>query len=297
MNFSNILVIKLGALGDFVQATPAFEALRKRFPHACLTLLTTAPYREFGQKLGFFQKIMVDQRLKAHKVFDLFSFLRTLQRQQFDCVIDLQNVDRTRLYSWFLKCPWYGPFYENAQHPQQRFTTFLKNMGIDHMPSLNLEKLGENFTGPIPRPYVLVVPGSSGAHDGAKCLSQENYAFLCQKLLEKGIHSLIMGGKGQDFSKLQALCPEAINLVGQTSFYHIISLAKHAVFAVGNDTGPMLLAASGGCPTITFYSDKNPPTIGGALGENHFSVHVSCLKSLGVQEMIQHVCKIPIWPL
>ena len=36
-----ILVIKLGALGDFVQATPAFAAIRAHERNAHITLLTT----------------------------------------------------------------------------------------------------------------------------------------------------------------------------------------------------------------------------------------------------------------
>ena len=39
-----ILVIKLGALGDLVLASAAFAALRKGFPTAELTLLTTPAY-------------------------------------------------------------------------------------------------------------------------------------------------------------------------------------------------------------------------------------------------------------
>ena len=38
-----ILVIKLGALGDFIQAMGPFKAIRNQHPDARLVLLTTAP--------------------------------------------------------------------------------------------------------------------------------------------------------------------------------------------------------------------------------------------------------------
>ena len=44
----NILVIKLGALGDFVQAMGPAAATRAHHRDAEITLLTTAPYAELG---------------------------------------------------------------------------------------------------------------------------------------------------------------------------------------------------------------------------------------------------------
>ncbi len=283
-------------MGDFVQATPAFSAIRQRFSHAHITLLTTPPFQEFGQKLGIFDAVIIDKRLKLSNIMGAFSFLKNLKKQNFDCIIDLQNVDRTRLYGCFFSKIWHGPKgYEATQHPQQRFANFLKKFDIKTLPPLSLKNLAEPFLGEISKPYVLVVPGASYAHGGAKCLPQENYGQLCEQLRERGIQPVIIGGNGADFSKLYNLCPKAQNLVGKTSFYNIISLAQNALFAIGNDTGPMLLAASGGCATITFYSDINPPALGGAQGENHFAIHVANLKSLTPNETLRHLEKIPLW--
>ena len=53
--------------------------------------------------------------------------------------------------------------------------------------------------------------------------------------------------------------PPAIDLIGQTGFGDLADLARAARFAVGNDTGPMHLIATAGCPAITLFSnDSNP---------------------------------------
>src|SRR6266568_4059670 len=44
-----ILVIKLGALGDFVQALGPAAAIRAHHPEAAITLLTTAPFAELAR--------------------------------------------------------------------------------------------------------------------------------------------------------------------------------------------------------------------------------------------------------
>ena len=46
-NAERILVIKLGALGDVVQATGPFAAIRAHHPDAHITLLTSPAYRDF----------------------------------------------------------------------------------------------------------------------------------------------------------------------------------------------------------------------------------------------------------
>ena len=44
-----VLVIKLGALGDFVQALGPFAAIRRHHADARVTLLTTASYEELAR--------------------------------------------------------------------------------------------------------------------------------------------------------------------------------------------------------------------------------------------------------
>ena len=57
-----ILVIKLGALGDMVQAFGPFQAIRRHHGHAHITLLTTAPFAEFAMATGWFDEVWVDAR-------------------------------------------------------------------------------------------------------------------------------------------------------------------------------------------------------------------------------------------
>ena len=57
-----VLVIKLGALGDFVQALGPFAAIRRHHADARVTLLTTAPYEELAKALGFFDDIWTSGR-------------------------------------------------------------------------------------------------------------------------------------------------------------------------------------------------------------------------------------------
>ena len=55
-----ILVIKLGALGDFLMALGPMQAIRRQHPDAELVLLTREPYRQLGRSTGLFAQVWVD---------------------------------------------------------------------------------------------------------------------------------------------------------------------------------------------------------------------------------------------
>ena len=59
---------------------------------------------------------------------------------------------------------------------------------------------------------------------------------------------------------MAAKIPSGIDLTGQTSFGDLADLARAAQFAVGNDTGPMHLLASAGCPALTLFSNASNPS-------------------------------------
>ncbi|MGH6995954.1 MAG: glycosyltransferase family 9 protein, partial [Stellaceae bacterium] len=57
-----ILVIKLGALGDFVQAMGPAAAIRAHHPRARIMLLTTPAYAELGRRAPYFDDVWSDER-------------------------------------------------------------------------------------------------------------------------------------------------------------------------------------------------------------------------------------------
>jgi len=65
---SRILVIKLGALGDIVQALGPFAAIRRHHADDEITLLTTLPFAEFLKRSPYFDQVWVDPRASWRRV-------------------------------------------------------------------------------------------------------------------------------------------------------------------------------------------------------------------------------------
>ena len=104
---SRVLVVKLGALGDFVLAFGPFAAIRARHAGAEITLLTTAPYAELASASPWFDRVVVDRRPRP---WNLPGLLRLRQAVRgFDMVYDLQTSDRSSWYFWLAGRPaWSG---------------------------------------------------------------------------------------------------------------------------------------------------------------------------------------------
>ena len=97
-SYERVLVIKLGALGDFVQALRAMAEIRRAHPKAAITLLTTPAFADLAQASGSFDKIDVGGRprgpLAALRLF------RRLRRGRYERVYDLQTSSRSRNYHY-----------------------------------------------------------------------------------------------------------------------------------------------------------------------------------------------------
>lgn len=272
-----ILVIKLSALGDFFAATSAFEAIRNHHKDSRLILLTTPPFENLARQLGYFDEIWLDERPKFSQIGKFWKFIKRLRAQSFDRVYDLQMVDRTNLYFYFMRfghsLEWVGTAlgashrYVLPKEPtyhQLRLKNLLEAADVSPLPPLNLTRLAGNITNfPVKFPYVIFAPGASAAHRHIKCWPLERYGEVAKSLVANGLTPVIVGGPDENNEDITNLCPQAIDLTGKTKLLDMITLATHASFAIGNDTGPMHIAATCQCPVLVlFFGPNNPIAVG-----------------------------------
>ena len=99
----NILVIKLGALGDMVFADGVLRALRAHHPHATITLLTSAPYRGLMAKCPHIDQIGPSGRPRSWRLREVHRLKQALRQGGFDFVYDLQNSAYSRRQNRWLR--------------------------------------------------------------------------------------------------------------------------------------------------------------------------------------------------
>jgi ADP-heptose:LPS heptosyltransferase len=289
-----ILVIKLGALGDFAQAFGPFAAIRAHHPKAEITLLTTTPFAPLARQAPWFDQVWENGRPKG--VAGLWALARQLRGARFDRVYDLQTSSRSSRYRWLVgrSVEWSG-IAPGASHPHanprrdfmhtvERQREQLAMAGISHFPAPQLAWLDADIARfALPERFALLIPGASPGRP-AKRWPMENFAALAVAL---EIPAVILGGPAEASlgAAIAKAAPAARDLTGKTSFADISALARRAAFCIGNDTGPTHLAAVAGCPTLALFGEDSDPALCAPRGPRVAVLRRQPLASLPVADV------------
>lgn len=303
MKREKILVIKLGALGDFVQASGPFAAIRAHHVCAHITLLTTKPFVDFAGRSPWFDDVWLDRRPKPWQVGGWMDLRSRLRGGQFARVYDLQTSTRSSHYHrlWFpdrtpewsgispgCTIPHANP-RRDFMHTIDRQAEQLQLAGIDTIPvpefswaeCADLGALG------LPEDYAILVPGGA-AHRPDKRWPLDRFAAIAGHIAAAGTLPVIIGNEGERtmVGAITGAVPNARDLTGRTTMNQLFALARGAKLAVGNDTGPMHVAAVMGCATLVLYSEASDPALCAQRGERVTILRRPSLKDLSVQDVI-----------
>jgi ADP-heptose:LPS heptosyltransferase len=263
-----ILVIRLGAVGDFCNSFPAFAAIRAHHAANRVALLTTAPFVSLALDSPWFDEVHVDARPGWLDLAGLWR-LRT-QLSGHDFVYDLQTSRRSSKYFRLAGRPPWSGIAAGCSHPDDnpdrgrlptvaRQRAQLARAGVSAAePDLSWLRSGGP---PLEPPYALLAPGTSRAHGGAKHWPAERFGDIAGLLSARGIRPVVVGGAGDTASAavIRAICPAALDLTGTTDLQALAGLAARAALALGGDTGPIHLAGMMGCRTIALFSRFSDP--------------------------------------
>jgi ADP-heptose:LPS heptosyltransferase len=267
---TRILVIRLGALGDFVLSFGPFAAIRAHHPEARITLLTTAPFAELGRRAPWFDEVVIDRRPAWWDIGGVLTLRRQLRG--FDFVYDLQTSGRSSRYHALAgRPPWSGIATgashahanagRDAMHTLERQREQLHMAGIAAFPPPDLSWLAGEDHG-VAHPYALLVPGAA-PHRPRKRWPADRFGALAAVLAGRGLTPVVLGTGGEAplAATILAAAPSARDLTGRTSLFDLATLGRGAALAVGNDTGPMHLLAAVGCPSVVLFSADSDPAL------------------------------------
>jgi ADP-heptose:LPS heptosyltransferase len=297
-----IAVIKLGALGDFVQALSPFRTIRAHHERAHITLITTNPFASLGRASGYFDEIWEDGRPRTVAAY--CAFIRRLRRARFDRVYDLQTSTRSNVYFLLLfpRFPEWSGVALGCSHPHanpnrvamhtvDRQAEQLAMAGLQNMLPADLSWAKADVSRfALPKPYVLLVPGGS-AHRPRKRWPATRYGALAQALVRAGSKPVVLGSREERglAQTIKKLCPQAIDLVGQSDLLEVVALSREAALAVGNDTGPMHLIAASGTPSLVLFSDESDPARCAPRGRRVRLLSSPNLADLSVERVLAEV--------
>ena len=271
-----ILVIRGGAIGDFILTLPAIAALRKNFPDAYLEVLGYPHIAQLALAGGLVDRVeSIGSRALAgffarngelaEELVDYFS--------EFDLIIsylyDPDQIFRTNVSrctrAQFIAGP-HRPNERSTIHATQLYLKPLEHLAIfdaDPVPRLRVGVDSASPSSPLFRnaeanERVLALhPGSGGEH---KNWPEAKWAELLQNLInETSFNLLLVGGEaeGERLQRLGAALPPARVRVAQSRpLAELAQMLQQCAGFIGHDSGISHLAAAVGLPGLILWGDS-----------------------------------------
>lgn len=292
------LVIKFWGMGSIVLATPALRALKRAHPDCRVTFLTFEQNEPVCKMIKSIDHVRgyraTDPATFVASFADLVRFLR---RERFDAVIDLEFfANFTSIITAMSGAPitvgfhtpkvWRERFYsrrvsfDHSRHIAEIFLKAVQTVGAA-ADGHHIEELVVEGTAAAPLEQLL------GAHsvtatDQLICVNVnaspldykrrwplEHYRELIGRI--RGgfpAHRVILVGAREEAPYVAQLMgslepsPHIIDLCGRLGLEPLVLLLQRSQLFIGNDSGPLHLAAAARTPTVSFFGPETPALYG-----------------------------------
>jgi len=287
---SNILIIKLGSLGDVVQISGALRDIREHHRNEKITILTTSKYINLFKNCPYVDNCLEDERLPRYNIFYLLRLRKIINSLNFNKVYDLQNSNRTNFYRKFLfnVKNWSSsrdiPENKYNNSVLQRFDEQLRKSNIKTLYTLKPDfswaaEKANNYNLDTDKKYILFFPFCS------RDLIHKRWPYFSELInLIKQNHpeySLVVAPGPGEIEEAKSLDIKiAINNNLPLNFFELASLIKKSHLVIANDTGPAHMAAHLGARGFTLFGPHTTPEKVSIEREKFIALQTMDLKSL-----------------
>ena len=269
----NILIIKLGALGDVVMATPLIAAIQRRHPHARIDLITAASYADL---FANWPNLHVERRPRRG-VLNTLHTVRWIRQHHYARIYDLQSNDRSALW-----CALSGAKervgnhcrYPYTHHPRERWrgqghifkrmAQVLASAGIDDVgdrPILPVDAVARDRV----RAWIDHHVGATAycvLHPHASATRPEKkwpyFDRLARRLIQHGLCPVWLGSASDSAANREFIAAAGgCDASAQFSIPALAELGRGAKFAVTNDSGPMHALAAAAIPVFGIFGPSD----------------------------------------
>jgi len=270
----NILIIKLGALGDVVMATSLIEAIQRHHGGATCHLLTTPAYAPI---FAAWPDLEVTA-LPRHGWRNMLQAIRFIRALECAAIYDLQGNDRSALWCAASGAPiriGNHTRYPYTHHPRAAWTgqvhifarmrEVLAAAGITSVHEVPQLPLSDEARAHV-RQWIDdqgLTPGAFAIlHAGASAARPEKrwpyFDALGRRLHDAGLIPVWIGADAERAENRRlSRSAGGVDASGAFSINELAELGRNARFAVTNDSGPMHVLAASGIPVFGLFGPSD----------------------------------------
>lgn len=292
-----ILVVQLWGVGETILTLPSIQALRKKFPNSGIDVLATSRNKDV-----FFNNKDIDNLflLKLNPL-SILGFI-SANIKKYDLVIDMEEYlnisaiisffagrkavgyshgSRAQLYAAKVK-------YNDGQHAVQTFLDLVRALGVDcgtgRLLGLNFSKNDKNAVdrflknnGIAKNEFVVCVAPGAAESAKARMWPCDRYAELCDEISIRHKARIIFAGTSEESELIESIrkgmeSKKTINSAGKITLNQLFYLVGRSSLFIGNDAGPMHIAAAQGVKTLGLFG-PNLPVRFGPYGEGNIGLY------------------------
>lgn len=333
--FKRIVILRTDRIGEVLLSTVAVDAVKRQYPGSKVYFVTSS-YSEplLSDREDIEEVFLADTFTRRGWILRAIALAGALRPCRFDAAIVLNpskmlhlacfmagikiRAGYSRKWGSLLNRKAADKRDQGLKHEIEYTLDLLKLIGIELEPFSPTLRASEKSCRSVEailkdkgyrqdRPLIAVHPGSSNP---AKLWPSAKFARLIRSIkkdLDCDVAVLGSGGEREvTASVIKESASEAIDLGGILDLKGLAALLSRASLYIGNDNGPMHMAAALGVPVIAVFG-RNIPGVGpvrwGPWGEKHTVFHkdpgcdpcydtkcpynFKCLDNIGVEEVLE----------
>ena len=319
-NPKKIIIIKMWGIGTIIQCSPTFKAIRDKYPKAKITFLTMKNNEGVYDNSGLFDNIIYFPIDSLPQIsIDGLKLIKKLRGERFDLLFDFEPIARfTAILSFFIKAKVAFGFdtkkqgreeifdikiaYEEKSHISKIMFKFAESIGIKDMPDIvkpTITGKDKQFIDYFIRQKkinnIITVNINTSKLALERRWPLENFVKVIGFLIKKGQYIILIGASSERsysdkaIKELMRLNPKAkahvYNLAGKISLKQLTYLFDKSKLFITNDSGPLHIALSTSCKTISFFGPETPDLYG-PLKKKHkvFYTHEHCSPCMSIYD-------------
>ena len=335
----NIVLIRTDRIGEVLLSTIAVDVIKQRFSDVRISFVTSAYSKPLLEDRKDIEEVMTFETMERGPVLaNAFRLASMLKKRHFDTAIIFnphkalhlgcflagipQKIGYDRKWGFLLNDTIADLRDEGEKHEISYTMDLLRLLDVTepplkpHLPvseeaGTAMEDMLRRENVMIDKPLVVVHPGSSNP---AKIWPGEHYADLIRRIRTEMDCKVALIGSADEHALAENIIfksgVEGINLAGVLDLKQLAAFLKKAVLFIGNDAGPMHMAAALNIPVIAIFGRNIPgvsPTRWRPWGAKNVVFHESsvcypcydaacpyehkCLKAITVDSVFEAVKK------
>lgn len=306
-----ILLIKFGNIGDVIVTIPAVRAIRRRFPDAEITMLTSNRTKGLYSQYPYIDKVIRNSIVENKGFFQniLFTLINVskltwaIKRGKFDLVVDFETYSTFSAFLAFISgaktrlgletegtkraelFTHKMPYIKEDRHEVDTFLDLIsligiktKNKGLEIGLSEEDKRYASDLlkNGLISKEKLLVAIHPGGNVDWLiKRWPKENYIEMISRLIKKYPLNVIIIGSPDEKEIAEEIAVRSgcklFNFIGETDLNQLAAILSKCGLFICNDSAPMHIASAVNIPIVAIMNYVNPKRWG-PYGKGHIAL-------------------------